>query len=1224
VIRLKKIAIAFLALILVLQLAPISFLGGDSLRIAAAAEADVLVMEESFENPADERWITESSGYDDGEAYTGNHSLKYERSDAAHYKYPQVSLAMEPGETYYATVMLKTENVGAGKARIALEAYDGDDWKGGQYTDGHAPADWTLLKLPTYTVPEDAGRLQVSLYLSQGDTGTVWFDDVKVYKKAPAGSQSGYSTSFEDPDDATWLSGSTSYDAAESRTGEYSLKYTNGPANSSPSFDFNLTPGVGYYVSVWVKTDGVADGDGAKLALDAVDAGGNWIGGSYANPINPGDWTYFRIPLYTAPANGAKANLTLYTQGTTGTVWFDDLTLHEVKPKLIQTRLESPGYRGILLPGTDADIRVRTEAATGADLSAYTIRASLLQEDQSVVEATYLDGSGGDAVFPSAKLAPGTYHVRVEAVLSGTDTAADSEEWTIRKLGSAAEMPKSYVDSEGRFWRNGKLFLPIGIYADKIVRSELEELKNSPINTLLPYDLPSGEQLDLAAEYGKQVIFSLKDFFYGSAWAPEGINSDEDAVSQIGEFVHRFKDYPALLAWYLNDEAPNDDRLPSHYEAVKANDPNHPAYTVDFHLPSASVLAKTTDIFGLDVYPVKGLEEDPIGEPGELQKATTEAIGKKGQWAVVQAQNVGNYGQGGLRPPTEREMRNMAWQYITEGARGILFYSLFDMKNDASGLPYEELLGRVNRVAQEIADLQAFILSDRPADNVRIAEGDGDWLHWMSRKVGDKTYIAMVNNSKEAQRAAIEVPEGMRLKVWNENTFLPISNNRFTGSYSPLDVQIYELSAKSGSGGGTSNPDPGSSSGTDSGPSTGTEAPNNPLADLEQELNGLRERLDGAAASEQAAINAQAIEKIQAAADRIGQLDMTPYLLRSNGDETTIDHPALLTRIDSIGEAFDRLRELLRGFSPEAILPARLSMTFGGSSDELQVQLEQAILERLLEKSIAQVTLDWQGVELLFAPSQLQGDVEIRIIRTSDDQQLAAPAYEIELKVNGSVPTEFNPPITLGLPLPTGADLDKELLAMIEFAGGRTEIVGGKLSGENMYAELSRLRSIYAVVENRVEFNDLDRVASWAGRAIQVAAAKGFMSGADNGRFAPESPITRAEWVALLAKGLELGDMDVERDMPVSDAPVTRAELAALAGRAVSLLTGRPVPSGENPQALLRFRDASRIPEEMTGEAALAVSLGIVNGVDAKRLLPEGVATRAQAAVVLYRLMGIR
>ncbi|MFD1908529.1 S-layer homology domain-containing protein [Paenibacillus rhizoplanae] len=56
-----------------------------------------------------------------------------------------------------------------------------------------------------------------------------------------------------------------------------------------------------------------------------------------------------------------------------------------------------------------------------------------------------------------------------------------------------------------------------------------------------------------------------------------------------------------------------------------------------------------------------------------------------------------------------------------------------------------------------------------------------------------------------------------------------------------------------------------------------------------------------------------------------------------------------------------------------------------------------------------------------------------------------------------------------------------------------------------------------------VAFKDLGKVA-WAADAINALAAKGIIKGMDGTNFAPMKSVTRAEFVTMLVRSLELGN----------------------------------------------------------------------------------------------------
>ena len=166
---------------------------------------------------------------------------------------------------------------------------------------------------------------------------------------------------------------------------------------------------------------------------------------------------------------------------------------------------------------------------------------------------------------------------------------------------------------------------------------------------------------------------------------------------------------------------------------------------------------------------------------------------------------------------------------------------------------------------------------------------------------------------------------------------------------------------------------------------------------------------------------------------------------------------------------------------------------------------------------------------------------------------------------------------------------------------------------------------------------------AWYEAAVNEVTEKGYMTGVSKGQFAPTANVTRATVVTVLWRmegspaptaTVSFGDVSPEAwyAQPVAwakengiangdsrgdfkpDQPVTRQELAAFLTR-YDQYRGVPLAEG----SLNLYSDAN-----MTGVWAVesmrhAVGMGWLEG-DGGRLLPGGVAIRAQLAVILQRL----
>ncbi|MBA2938927.1 S-layer homology domain-containing protein [Paenibacillus sp. CGMCC 1.16610] len=195
--------------------------------------------------------------------------------------------------------------------------------------------------------------------------------------------------------------------------------------------------------------------------------------------------------------------------------------------------------------------------------------------------------------------------------------------------------------------------------------------------------------------------------------------------------------------------------------------------------------------------------------------------------------------------------------------------------------------------------------------------------------------------------------------------------------------------------------------------------------------------------------------------------------------------------------------------------------------------------------------------------------------------------------------------------------------------------------------------SMYTVLDVQARtFADLN--GHWAKADVEYLASKLLANGVAADRFAPEGTITRAEFSALLVRGLGLSVKENGggihfADVPASawyastvdaavasglvsgvgaglfapNAPITREEMAVVIASALTLTSNGTSSKGQG-QADSRlnvFTDQESISSWAQEAAIRASEVGIMNGMEDGRFAPTEYATRAQAAVILKRLL---
>ncbi|WP_181592693.1 S-layer homology domain-containing protein [Paenibacillus sp. YN15] len=173
----------------------------------------------------------------------------------------------------------------------------------------------------------------------------------------------------------------------------------------------------------------------------------------------------------------------------------------------------------------------------------------------------------------------------------------------------------------------------------------------------------------------------------------------------------------------------------------------------------------------------------------------------------------------------------------------------------------------------------------------------------------------------------------------------------------------------------------------------------------------------------------------------------------------------------------------------------------------------------------------------------------------------------------------------------------------------------------------------------------------WAENSIREAAAKGLISGYEDLTFRPDQPVTREELLVLLLRALEpkqagaaavafadegaisgwakqavalavqAGWVKGYEDGTIRPQTlITRAEMAVLLMRAF----GHTAAAERNASSPPSFADDSLIPAWAKPAVYEAVQAGLLEGGAGNRFNPNDTATRAEAVVVLLRLMAAR
>ncbi|WP_100332411.1 S-layer homology domain-containing protein [Bacillus xiapuensis] len=327
-------------------------------------------------------------------------------------------------------------------------------------------------------------------------------------------------------------------------------------------------------------------------------------------------------------------------------------------------------------------------------------------------------------------------------------------------------------------------------------------------------------------------------------------------------------------------------------------------------------------------------------------------------------------------------------------------------------------------------------------------------------------------------------------------------------------------------------------------------------------------------------------------------------------------------------------------------------------AERLQFKLPKALLAKAAaSKQPLNVRLSG-GVEftltaahLAYLESQAEDAVKIEAAqKKADDSGNAAAQFRsavVDLAISADNQKELTLPEPVQLKLKVNGPIQAEQTtgAYYNERQKKWEYAGGYLQGEHWIIPARHL-SAFTVLSNNKQFKDTK--SHWAQAEIHSLASKLVTSGKTEELFAPEQKLTRAEFAVLLVRAMQIPTKEYEgifKDVPAKkdwaaaqieaayragivlgkegerfdpDANITREQMAAMIVRAIhhqkpGMLDSLPLDSA--------FKDERRINSYAKKAVKQAAKLGIIQGRKSGKFDPKHETTRAETAVMLYRML---
>ena len=532
---------------------------------------------------------------------------------------------------------------------------------------------------------------------------------------------------------------------------------------------FPIEPGGAYRLEAWVDASQFRLPKGfVHVGISFYDEEGKSVLGCIALPSADNDvrrdgWRRHVCVTRTVPETARTAGFYIWApDGSTGVALFDDIKIQPVAAKQLDALCVS-AYRAEAVSG---DVGF----AAGFSVNPFKYDKKSLKADLRYVSITgtrtvpvALSDSVAKVMVPVRTFAMGTNTV----TLTLRDRSGAKIDESSCKFARLPSHPRRKVtfDGHNRTIVDGSLFFPLGMYCLDINAADIAIYTNAPFNCIMPYRRTDAAKLDICEAAGIKVIYpvhgSYDELDKASPEQRKKLNEEK-----ICSKVRRYKDHPAVLAWYTADEIrePHSYLLTERNDAIHALDPDHPTWIVIYDTGHVRSFVQGYDVIGMDPYPIggRGFGRKKIGiSAGWPLEAQKRMYGFRPMWHVPQAFDWGFYrpaetNSPSVRLPTLPEMRSMAWQAVSAGASGLVFYSFHDLlKRDK--WPKERVAGgweSVCAVAREVKAKESVLLSD-PGPTVECDSGDVVCRTW--RTCTGEVHLLACNMTDAAVKTRIVI-----------------------------------------------------------------------------------------------------------------------------------------------------------------------------------------------------------------------------------------------------------------------------------------------------------------------------------------------------------------------------------------------------------------------------------------------------------------------------------
>jgi hypothetical protein len=577
-----------------------------------------------------------------------------------------------------------------------------------------------------------------------------------------------------------------------------------------------IPPGL-YRIGAEIKTEALASGIrgryGARIVLSRMPPAHGWY---FTRPALHGtnDWTGVYRPHIGIPdGSGGVFSAGLVRKVDSGIAWFRNLWVRRETPPPLRAFLMYPNFRGLMFSDQSqaARIAVSIHPPSGTPMSKLSAVIEVRDSGGKLLAShRFSPPPGGSfvATIDMASLPLGKYQLQGTLEAPGRKRLFTQSSYTVIKASKDARAAmKAWIDPDNIIHIAGKPRFIIGIYdttgysfLSKAYEPRLAKIAKAPINLIINYFLANGKAGGIYAyttamsRFGISHLATVNNFFEESHAYPRWARGTVGPDTLISKYCDALADDRGAIGYYTCDECMTDrqPRTFHQYTLIKEHDPGSVTFAV-INPTQIQYWRDSVDVFGVDPYPI-GISK-PMSIVGDITREAEEGVDySRPVWTVIQFFRRNR----ASRFPTQRDLHDMSWTAIAEGARGVLYWSygvrgLHWGKRDPA-LMQQRYDALVN-VAKEIQSLEpALIDKDRPVLGSNSAAGTV--ITKQKAPAGGARYVIAYNHGGDNLSVDFTLLHPARaVAVVGENRSVELDKRGlyFNDTFAPYQAHVYKI-----------------------------------------------------------------------------------------------------------------------------------------------------------------------------------------------------------------------------------------------------------------------------------------------------------------------------------------------------------------------------------------------------------------------------------------------